>query len=142
MKNKIKVVRRNSSSEALLNGAAQKRKKAFILAYSVMVMTFIMILLTTAFTMLQSVVSAANVSKNNFISDKKFSQIEEYVLVGNYYMAENEAKGSSFYVNYSSYTENGASVLEVYVYENGEPRLYVKRINGRFDTYVYGEKPE
>ena len=119
-----------------------KKNKGFILAYSVVVMTFVVMLITTAVSLLRSTVMLGNVSKNNFISDYTFSQIEEYILKGEYYKAEAETAGTGFYMEIVQDTDaTGAGIVEIFVYENGRARLYYKKRNERILNYVYGEKP-
>lgn len=118
------------------------KKGGFILAYSVTVMTFVVMLITTAIGLLRSTVSLGNVSKNNFVSDYTFSQMEEYIRSGEYYKAEAETAGTGFYMEVVQNTDNtGAGIIEIFVYENGRARLYYKKRNERVISYVYGEKP-
>ena len=120
-----------------------RKNKGFIRAYYVVVMTFVVMLIATAISLLTSTVALGTTSKNNFNSDYTFAQIEEYILNREYFKAQAETSGTSFYVELVQDTDStGASIVEIFVYENGRARLYYKRRNERIISYVYGEKPK
>ena len=106
-------------------------------------MTFVVMLIATAISLLTSTVALGRVNKNNFNSDYTFSQIEEYILSREYFKAQAETSGTAFYMEIVQSTDGtGAGVVEIFVYENGRSRLYYKRRNEQIISYIYGEKPK
>lgn len=122
--------------------ANKKRKKGYILAYSVTVMMFAVMLISVAMGLLKSTVSLSNVSKNAFLSDYTFSQIEEYLLCEDFFAAEAMTFGTKYqFVMVYDTDETGAGIIEIFVSESGRTRLYYKKRNDKIVAYVYGDKP-
>ena len=110
-----------------------KKKKAFILAYSVILMAFVMFLITAIFTMLHSSIQASRSVVEDFNRQTELAQLGEYFVRGDYWRLESDEYDVIWYAG-----SEDTMILEVRDIQSVQ--LYVEVQNGKVIRWIYGEK--
>ena len=114
------------------------KKKGFILAYSVILMTFIMFLITAMITMSLVNVKSSRLVLDEFYQKTDVDQIGEYFVSGEYWRLDDERFNEYDVKWYSS----GGSKMVLVVRNISSVLLHVETENGKVTYWGYGEKNE
>ena len=122
----------------------KKNQRGYTLLYTVCIMTFVVMLVAAAVSMLQSTLNISKTMQSTFDEDTAFYQIEEYLAAGRFATADAYANEHGFYVLQENYTDedSGANVYEATVYYGSSVKLFIQKRNGIVFKYLYGENGE
>lgn len=119
-------------------------KKGFILSYSVVIMTFVTMLIATALTLMQTCIKLGKASVESFRKETEFAQIQEFFEAQgqNGYLLFNTVDSKYYYAEYD-YTSNATTAtLTVLDCTSGRVCLYEEKnkLTNEITYKNYGEK--
>lgn len=115
----------------------KKNKKGFILGYAAILMAVVIILLVSAVGVLESDVKTLKIEKSKFDTELSLSQVEEYLLIGDFGAASAETIGTNITID----RQIEGETYYFTVYLGNTPRLYVERYRGQTVKVIHGAKP-
>lgn len=117
----------------------KKNKKGFILGYAAVLMAVVVILLVSAIGVLESDVKSLKMEKSKFNTEWSLSQVEEYLLVGDFGAASAATIGTNITIDRQSDSTGDTYYFTVYL--GNTPRLYIERYRGQTVKIIHGAKP-